>query len=260
MLKIAIALLSLGGVAVLFAAQQPSAAVLNELTPTGKLRVGINFGNALMATRDQAGVPGGIAVDMARELSQRLGKTMEIVPYQSARELADGAKANVWDVAFLATDPDRAEEIDFTAPYVEVESSYLVPAGSTLHTIAEVDREGVRIAVSERSAYDLFLTRELKRAELVRAPNVPASVELYFNQKLDALAGLKPLLVETAERQPGSRVLEGRFTVVEQAVGAPKGRAAASAFLREFVETAKKSGLVAQIIEKNRARGVSVAP
>ena len=260
MLKIAIALLSLGGLTVLFAAQQSSAGAFAELAPTAKLRVGINFGNALMATRNQDGVPGGIAVDMARELSQRVGKPMEIVAYSSARELADGAKANVWDVAFLATDPDRAEEIDFTAPYLEVESSYLVPAGSPLRTLADVDREGVRIAISERSAYDLFLTRVLKRAELVRAPNVAASVDLFFDQKLEALAGLKPLLVEASERQPGSRVLEGRFTVVEQAVGAPKGRAAASAFLREFVETAKRSGLVAQIIERNRARGVSVAP
>jgi polar amino acid transport system substrate-binding protein len=259
MIKIAIGLLSLAGAAFLFGAQQPSSGSIAELAPSGKLRVGINFGNALLAVRSD-GTSGGIAVDLARELSNRIGRPMEIISYASARELFDGAKNLAWDVAFLATDPDRAAEIIFTAPYLEIDTTYLVPPGSPLRTLADVDRQGIRISVSDRSAYDLFLTRFLKRAQLVRAPNVPASVELYFEQKLEALAGLKPLLMEAAERQPGSRVLEGRFTVVEQAVGAPRGHAAAAAYLRDFVETVKASGLVGQIIQKNGIRGVSVAP
>ena len=130
--------------------------------------------------------------------------------------MADGAKAGRWDVAFLGADPDRANEIAFTAPYLEVDTTYLVPPGSSLRSLADVDREGVRIAVSEKSAYDLFLTRSLKRATLVRVPGVGPSVDLYFAQKLDALAGLRPILADAAARQPGSRVLEGSFTVVEE--------------------------------------------
>jgi polar amino acid transport system substrate-binding protein len=185
---------------------------------------------------------------------------MEIVSYSTAGQMADGAKAGAWDVAFLGADPDRAEEIAFTAAYLEIDTTYLVPAGSPLRTLADVDREGVRVAVSDKSAYDLFLTRNLKRAQLVRAPGVDASVDLFFAEKLDALAGLKPLLVEVAAKQPGARVLDGRFTLVQQAVGAPQGRVAAAKYLREFVEDIKASGFVAKTIEKNGIRGVSVAP
>ena len=237
----------------------PSAA-RSELLPSGTLRVGINFGNALLASRDANGNPGGIAVDLARELARRLNAPMEIVGYDSAGEMAEGAKSAAWDVAFLATDPDRAGEIDFTPPYVEIESTYLVPPDSPLRTIDDVDREGVRIAISERSAYDLFLTRTLKRAQLVRVPGVVPSFDLFFDKKLEALAGLRPLLVEAADRQPGSRVLDGRYTSVRQAAGTPRGRPAAAAFLSEFVRDAKVSGLVAQTIQKNGIRGLTIAP
>ncbi|PYS49266.1 MAG: ABC transporter substrate-binding protein [Acidobacteria bacterium] len=237
-----------------------SSSIRSDVAPMGKLRVGINFGNALLTSRDASGTPGGIAVDLAKELARRVGVPMEIVSYDAAGQLADGAKAGAWDVAFLAADPARAEEIAFTAPYLEIETTYLVPAGSPLRTLADVDREGVRVAVSDKSAYDLFLTRSLKRAQLVRAPGVNASVDLFFAGKLDALAGLKPLLVEVAEKQPGARVLDGRFMVVQQGVGTPKGRDAAAKYLREFVEDIKASGFVAKTIAKNGIRGVSVAP
>jgi polar amino acid transport system substrate-binding protein len=183
---------------------------------------------------------------------------MEIVSYDAAGRMADGAKAGAWDVAFLGADPARAEEIAFTAPYLEIDTTYLVPAGSPLRALADVDREGVRVAVSEKSAYDLFLTRSLKRAKLVRAPGVDASVDLFLSDKLDALAGLKPLLVEVAEKHPGSRILDGRFTVVQQAVGTPKAREAAVKYLREFVEAVKASGFVAKAIQQNGIRGVVV--
>jgi len=237
-----------------------SSSIRSDVAPMGKLRVGINFGNALLTSRDASGTPGGIAVDLAKELARRVGVPMEIVSYEAAGQLADGAKAGAWDLAFLAADPARAEEIAFTAPYLEIETTYLVPAGSPLRTLADVDREGVRVAVSDKSAYDLFLTRSLKRAQLVRAPGVNASVDLFFAGKLDALAGLKPLLVEVAEKQPGARVLDGRFMVVQQGVGTPKGRDAAAKYLREFVEDIKASGFVAKTIAKNGIRGVSVAP
>jgi polar amino acid transport system substrate-binding protein len=261
MLKPAIVLLVIvGTAAVSGSAQQMTPAVRSELAPGGKLRVGVNFGNALLANRDSAGAPGGITVDLARELARRAGVMLEIVPYDAAGRLAEGAKAGAWDVAFLAADPDREGDIAFTAPYLEIDTTYLVPAGSPLRTLADVDRDGVRIAVSEKSAYDLFLSRSLKRAQLVRTPGVDASVKLFIEKKLDALAGLKPLLVDVAEKQRGARVLEGRFTVVVQAIGAPKGRNAAAAYLREFVEDVKATGFVAKVIEKNGIRGVQVAP
>lgn len=236
-----------------------SSTARSELAPTGRLRVGINFGNTLVAN-DADGKPGGIAVRLAQELSRRAGVPMDIVAFESAGRMADGVKAGAWDVAFLAADPDRAGEIAFTAPYLEIDTTYLVPAGSPLRTLQDVDRDGVRIAVSEKSAYDLFLTRELKRAQLVRAPSPTASIELFFERRLDALAALRPVLVDLAGLHPGSRVLDGRFTVVAQAIGAPKGRAAAAQFLREFVEGAKASGLVAKAVEASGIRGVSVAP
>ncbi|PYS28188.1 MAG: ABC transporter substrate-binding protein [Acidobacteria bacterium] len=233
---------------------------ISELAPMGKLRVGINFGNALLTNKDDRGTPGGIAVDLAHELTRRVGLPMELVSYDTAGHMADGAKAGAWDVAFLAADPARAEEITFTAPYLEIDTTCLVPAGSPLQTLADVDREGVRIAVSDKSAYDLFLTRNLKHAQLVRAPGVNASVDVFFADKLEALAGLKPLLMEVAASQPGTRVLDGRFSAVQQAVGIPKGRDAAAEYVRRFVEDIKASGLVADIIERNAIRGVSVAP
>jgi polar amino acid transport system substrate-binding protein len=259
MFKYAVVLLGIVGMPISGGGQLMPPTALSELAPAGKLRVGINFGNALLTNGARNGVPGGIAVDLARELAQRAGVPMEIVSYDSAGRMADGAKGGAWDVAFLGADPDRAEEIAFTAPYLEIDTTYLVPAGSPLHNLADVDREGVRIAVSEKSAYDLFLTRELKRAQLMRVPGVDASVDFFFAEKLDALAGLKPLLLELAEKHPGARVLEGRFTAVQQAVGTPRGRAAAATYLRQFVEDVKASGIVRKVIEKNGIRGVSVA-
>ena len=242
-------------------AQQVSPAARAELAPSGTLRVGINFGNALLAHKDpKNGAEGGIAVDLAKELSRRLGVPMAIVPYTSAGSMADGAKAGAWDVAFLAADPGRAGEIAFTAAYVEIESTYLVPPGSRIQTIADVDRPGVRVAVSEKSAYDLVLSRDLKQATLLRTPGVDASVAMFFKDNLDALASLKPVLVELAEKHPGTRVLDGAFASVQQAVGTPKGRDAAAAYLRRFVEDVKASGFVANAIQNNGIRGVTVAP
>jgi polar amino acid transport system substrate-binding protein len=230
----------------------------SDLAPNGKIRAGINFGNALLANRDADGAPRGIAVDLAQELARRVGVPLEIVSYTTAGKMANGAKAGAWDVAFLANDPDRATDIIFTAPYLEIYTTYLVPAASPLRTSTDADREGIRIAVSAKSAYDLFLTRELKHARLVRAAGVDASVDLFFAEGLDALAGLKPLLIDLAEKHPGMRVLDGHFTVVQQAVGVPTGRDAAARYVAEFVANIKVSGLVDTLIKKNGIRGVSI--
>ena len=233
------------------------AAVRSELAPTGKLRVGINYGNFLLVNKDRAS---GIAVDLGREIGRRLGVAVELVTYETAGKLADGVKTGAWDVAFLGAEPQRANEIAFTAAYLEIPATYLVPAGSRIRAIEEVDREGVRIAVAQKSAYDLYLSRNLKHAQLLRAEGIQGSYDLFIAQKLEVLSGLKPRLVTDAEKLPGSRVLDGQFTAVQQAIGTPKSREAGAKYLREFAEDAKASGLVAEAIARHGVRGVSVAP
>lgn len=235
---------------------------LSELAPGGTLRAGINMGNALLVTGSTpAGDPEGVAPDMAREIANRLGVDISYVPFASPGELADAAGGDVWDIGLIAAEPARAETIAFTAAYVEIEATYLVPEDSPFASIEEVDREGVRIAISGRSAYDLYLTRNLQHAELVRAKGAGAAFDLFVQQKLDALAGLRPALITEAAKLTGARILDGRFTAVQQAVGTRRGNEAGAAFLREFVEEAKASGLVAGLIERHGVVGrLSVAP
>lgn len=239
---------------------ESSSAIRSALAPTGKLRVGINMSNTLLTAKDPvSGEPRGVAVDLGRELGRRLGVPVEIVPYPNPGALADAAKSGVWDVGFLGAEPQRANEIDFTAAYVEIEATYLVPGGSPLRAIADVDREGIRIAAPEKSAYELYLTRTLKHAQLVRIKGADAAFTQFVGDKFDALAGLKPRLVADAAKLPGSRILDGRFTAVQQAIGTPKGRDAGAKYLVEFVEDIKATGLVARTIEKNGVRGLTVA-
>ena len=240
--------------------QEATAPARTELTPTGKLRVGVNMSNFLLTRTDEkTGQPAGVAVDLGRELGRRLGVPVEIIPYPNPGALADAAPSGAWDVGFLGAEPQRANEIDFTAAYVEIEATYLVPAGSPLRSIADVDRDGIRIAVPTKSAYELYLTRSLKHAKLVHEKGADNAFKRFVDDKLDALAGLKPRLVTDCDKLPGSRIIEGRFTAVQQAVGTPKGRNAAAQYLREFVEEIKASGLVAKTIEANGVRGLTVA-
>jgi polar amino acid transport system substrate-binding protein len=235
-------------------------AIRSELAPTGKLRVGLNMSNFLLTATDAAtGKPKGLAADMGMELGRRLGVPVELVPFPNPGAVADAAKTGVWDVGFIGAEPQRANEIDFTAAYVEIEATYLVPPGSPIKAIADVDRPGTRIAISDRSAYDLYLSRHLKHAELIRARGDDV-FKRFVSDRLDAMAGLRPGLVKNQEKLPGSRILEGQFTAVQQAAGAPKGRPAGAKYLREFIEDAKASGLVAKLIEKNEVRGLTVAP
>ena len=235
--------------------------IKKELAPSGTLRIGLNYGNFLLVLKDAPdGTPRGIAPDLGRELGKRVGVPVEFVKFQQAGQLADGVRDGKCDVGFLAAEPQRANEIAFTSAYLEIPVTYLAPPGSKIRSLSEVDREGVRIAVSARSAYDLYLTRTLKHAKLFRAEGIAASHELFMKDKLDVLAGLKPQLVRDAEKLPGSRVLEGQVTGVQQAVGVPKNRSAAAQFTREFVDDVKRSGLVAKAIEKHGVKGVTVAP
>ena len=231
----------------------------SELTPTGKLRVGINYGNFLLVTRHSDTEYTGIAVDLGREVGKRLGVDVEFVPFATAGKLADAVKAGAWDVAFLGNEPQRAGDIAFSPAYLEIEATYLVPAGSNIRSIDEVDRPGVRIATAVNSAYDLYLSRNLKQATLVRANAIQGSYDVFVKDKLEVLSGLKPRLLDDAKTLPGSRVLDGRFTVVQQSVGTPQGRPAAAGYLGEFAKEMKTSGFVAQAIVRHKVRGASVA-
>jgi polar amino acid transport system substrate-binding protein len=232
----------------------------SELAPTGVLRAGINMANFLLVTgRRDDGAPQGVAPDMASAVAERLGVEVAYVPYETPGQLADDATNGVWDVGLIGAEPARAEHIAFSAAYVEIEATYLVPADSQIQAMTDVDQPGVRIAVAARSAYDLYLTRNIQHAELVRVAGLNASYDLFVSDKLDALAGLRPRLISDVEKLPGARLLDGKFTAVQQAIGTPRDREAAAAFLRDFVEEAKASGLVGQFIERHRVRGLSVA-
>jgi polar amino acid transport system substrate-binding protein len=236
--------------------------VISQLAPHGVLRAAINMGNFLLVTgKSPSGDPDGVSPDMARAIAERLGVPVKYVPFAKPGDLADAAGSDVWDIGLIGAEPARAEKISFTPAYVEIEATYLVPADSPLKTIAEVDRPGVRIAVTARSAYDLWLERNIKHATLIRSTSLDSAFDQFVRDKLDALAGLRPGLLSDIEKLPGARILDGQFTAVQQAVGTAKANAAGAAFLRGFVEEAKASGLVARLIEKHGVQGrLSVAP
>src|ERR1700722_1795058 len=230
--------------------------VISELAPTGVLRAGINLSNFLLVTgKSPVGDPEGVAPDMAREIARRLGVPVTYVTFNSPGELADQAGKGVWDVGLIGAEPQRAETIAFTAAYVEIEATYLVPAGSRLKTIAEVDAAGVRIAVAGRSAYGLWLDRNIKHAELVRTDSLGSATEQFLRGNLEALAGLRPGLLADLEKLPGARILNGKFSSVQQAIGTAKRNTAGASYLRDFVEEAKASGLVARLIERHKVGG-----
>lgn len=235
--------------------------VVSELAPTGVLRAGINLSNFLLVTgTGAAGDPEGVSPDMAREVASRLGVPVKYVPFASPGELAAEAGKGVWDIGLIGAEPQRAEKIAFTAAYAEIEATYLVPAGSPLKTISDVDGPGVRIAVTDRTAYGLWLERNIKHAELVRSETLDTAYEDFVSKKLEVLAGLRARLLSDLEKLPGARILEGRFSSVQQAIGTDKKNTKGAAFLRDVVENAKASGLVARLIEKHKVRGLSVAP
>jgi polar amino acid transport system substrate-binding protein len=235
--------------------------ILKQLAPAGTLRAGINLGNFLLVSgKSPSGDPEGVAPDMARAIAERLGVKLKLVPFKTPGELADAAGSDVWDIGLIGAEPARAERIAFSAAYAEIEATYLVPAGSALRTIAEVDRPGIRIAVSARSAYDLWLMRNIRQAQLVHADGIDAAFNLFVNDKLEALASLRPRLLTDAVKLPGARILDGQFTAVQQAVGTARTNAAGAAFLRGFVEEAKASGFVASLIARHHVAGLSVAP
>jgi polar amino acid transport system substrate-binding protein len=229
---------------------------LCELTLPGTLRVGINLGNILLVTGTRPnGDPEGVAPDLAAAIAERLGTAVSYVTFATPGEVADAVMRDEWDIGLIAEEPQRAETIAFCDAYVEIEATYLVPANSPFRSIEEIDRPGVRIAVSDRAAYDLYLSRSLKHAELHRAKGLAGAFDLFVTQKLEALAGLVPALKENSESLPGSRVIDGRYTTVRQAVGTKPQNVALKAFVAQFIAEAKASGLVAELIARHGVEG-----
>ena len=239
---------------------KPPAAAISDLAPGGTMRAAINFGNPILSNRDPAtGQPYGVSVDLSRELAQRLGVKLELITFTSAGQVVDAVKNAKVDIAFVAIDPVRGADIGYSAAYVVIEGAYLVRQNSPIQRNEEVDRPGIRIAVGLGSAYDLYLKREIKAATLVRAPTSPAVTDLFMAQNLDVAAGVKQQLQLDAKRIPGLRLLDGRFMVINQAIGTPKAREAGVAYLRSFVEDMKASGFVAEALKRHGIEGAAVA-
>ena len=239
-----------------------SGSIIKAFTPTGKLRASINLGNRILANKDPAtGQPSGVSIDLASGFAKLLGVDIELVVFDAAGKSVDAVRDEQADIGFFAIDPHRGEGITFTAPYVLIEGSYLVSESSPLQSNDEVDRLGNRVAVGKGSAYDLFLTRELKRAEIVRAPTSPAVVDVFVEQKLEVAAGVKQQLEGDLKRFHGHRLLPGRFMIIQQAMGTPKSRGdEAAMFLAQYVEEIKASGFVGDALNRHGIKGASVAP
>jgi polar amino acid transport system substrate-binding protein len=235
--------------------------LVKELAPTGRLRAAINFGNAVLAQPDPAGgPPRGVSGDLARELARRLGTGIDYVTFDAAGKVFEALKQGLWDIAFLAVDPVRAAGIAFTAPYVVIEGVYLVPKESAFKTVEDVDRDGVRIAVAKGSAYDLYLSRAIRHATLVRQPSGAEALEMFLRDRLEAAGGVRQPLEAFAQAHPDTRVIPGRFMVIEQAMGTAKGRDAGIAYLRTFIEEMKASGFVARALAASGQADATVAP
>ena len=239
---------------------------LSDLAPTGKLRAAINLGNGVLAQKDEAtGQPKGITPELARELGKRLGVPVELVVYDAAGKVFDAASTGAWDIGFVAIEPVRAAVIEFTAPYVLIEGTYMVRQDSPLKEIGDVDRAGTRIAVGLKSAYDLYLTRTIKNAAIVRAPagGGRAMIDMFINDNLEVAAGVRQPLEAYAKDHPEMRVMSGHFQEIQQAMGMPKkageSRAAGAAYLRAFVEDVKASGFVADALKRS-GQIATVAP
>jgi len=238
------------------------AAVLKELVPTGTLRAAINLGNGVLAQKDAGtGKPKGITPELAHELGKRLGVPVELVPFDAAGKVFDAIKANAVDVAFVANEPVRAAEIEFTAPYVLIYGNYMVPVDSPLKTVADVDKPGIRIAVGVNSAYDLYLTRTIKNATIVRASTGGgrAMLDLFVKDGLEVVAGVRQPLLAFAKDHPEVRLIDEPFMEIKQSMGTPKGRLTAAAYLRTFIEELKASGFVADALKRS-GQTATVAP
>lgn len=235
--------------------------ILQAFAPKGVLRASINLGNPILAYRGSDGNAAGVSVDLANALAERLGVTLELVVVDAAGKSVDVVTNEDADVGFFAIDPKRGATIAFTAPYVLIEGYYLVRDNSPVRVNADVDQYGTRVVVGKGSAYDLYLTRELQQAEIVRSPTSPTVVKMFREENLDVAAGVKQQLEADIAGIPGYRLLNERFMVIRQAMGLQKSRGEyAVAFLKQFVEEVKRSGFVAEALTRHGIQGATVAP
>jgi polar amino acid transport system substrate-binding protein len=239
----------------------PTTEARQALAPTGKLRVGLQLGSPHNVIQDSvSGEMKGVGFDLGIELARRMGVPFEPVLYPSVGALLEGGKSGAWDVAFFGFSPARAKEWDFTALHLEIEFGYLIPGGTSISTMDDVDRPGVRVAVQEKSQPDVFLSRTLRNAVVVRESSLAGTLELLKSGRADAVFSIKPSLFEVSSQLPGSRVLDGRPGIDPHAMAMPKGRDLGVAYARKFVEDAKREGLVKDAIERAGMRGAVVAP
>ena len=232
-------------------------AARTQLAPTGKLRAGMNLSNTLFTGKDASGELHGVSVDLMRELASRLGVPVEFVVYPTPGEVADDAGAGKWDVAVLAIEPARAQTIAFSPPLTEIEGAYVVRKASPLRAVGQVDASGVRIAAPNKAGYELYLTRTLRNATLVRTKNLDGSIAAFNDGSVDAVAGLKPALLEVMAKLPDGRMLEGKFMTVNHGLGTPRDRSAAADYLKAFVADVNASSFVARSIERHKIQGLS---
>ena len=234
------------------------AAARAELAPTGKLRAAVNLGNALFMTKDAAsGELRGVSVDVMRRLAARLDVPLELILHASPGEVVDAVGSGTWDVAILAIEPARAQTIAFSPALTEIEATYVVHEDSTLRSVGEVDAAGIRIAVPEKAGYELYLSRTLRHATLIRTQGVMAAIDLFNSRRADVLAGLRPALLDSATRLAGGRILAGNFTTVNHGLGTPLGRAAAADYLRVFIAEMQAERFVARSIRQHAVQGLS---
>lgn len=238
---------------------QDTTAIISSLAPSGELRVALNYGNTVLAQRSKEGAPLGVSADLARELARRLGLVPRFISYDAAADVAKAVHENGWDLAFMAIDPKRSENIDFTKAYVLIEGTYLVKENAAWSEVEELDREGVRIAVGQGAAYDLFLSRHLKHAELVKMPTSAAAIHGFVEQSLEAAAGVRQTLQQFTAENSGYRILDDYFTAIQQAMALPKGREKALEYVSAFIEEMKKNGFVAESLARSGQQGATVA-
>lgn len=255
---VAAALADAGGGSAWQGAPEMSGAMRDELAPGGQVRAALNLSNTLLVSSSDS-EPVGVAPDLAREMARRARARVEFVTYANAGLVADAAASGAWDVAFIGAEPERADHIAFTSAYVEIDATFIVRGHPEIRSVADVDRPGMRVASAARAAYTLFLARTLRHATIVEAEGLPGAVELFATSDLDALAGLRPRLFDDLPRLPGARLLEGRFTAVQQSVAVPRQRLAAADYAAAFVSEIKRTGLLRELIDRHGVRGLTIA-
>jgi len=235
--------------------------LLEQLVPTGVLRVGVNMSNFLLVSgTSDNGDPDGVSPGMARALAAKLGVEVKLIPFKGPGDVADAASESIWDIANIAAEPERAKTINFSSAYCEIQASYLLPSGSTIQSVAEVDKPGNRIAAKGRAAYELWLNDNLKEATVVQADSHDAAYDVFVEQSLEALAGLRPKLKDQQKALPGSIILDESFTSVQQSIGCLPGKPEAASFIEAFVSESLSNGLVQSLIDQYQVTGrLSVA-